>query len=405
MSARELFFSLDRALRRTVAKSGETVKSGEVAIRPLAEVRAWHDGLAARGVVVSPLDPRGPPVARRFADSREEYASLHDGVGLVDNLDRVLVRVTGEQAIRMLRGLVTADLAPLERQTAVLGFFLTPKGRPLAIARMLHHPRGATVDVPHRCAAPLLEHLARYLPPLYATFEVARELGVLSLVGPRSEAALVEALNSLGLEGAARARELGFHGVLRLCTREPEGTCTVVRREEVEGPGFDLYVPVGRLEGAWEALASAACAEGGGPAGREAYDVWRVERGLPEYGRDITTENLPQETGLEARAISFDKGCYTGQEVVARIHYRGHVNRRLCGLRFVAEDDELPPERAELFRDGRSVGQVTSAVRSPRLGAIGLGYVRREVEIGTSLALAPEDVEVVEVCPLRFTEG
>ncbi len=114
----------------------------------------------------------------------------------------------------------------------------------------------------------------------------------------------------------------------------------------------------------------------------------RVEWGVPRCGIDIDEGNLAQETGLEREAISYEKGCYLGQEVVARIHFRGHVNRCLRKLRFTrsaaadSQDGELPPTGAALHHEEKQVGHVTSAVLSPRLGPIGLGYLRRELTLG-----------------------
>ncbi len=126
-----------------------------------------------------------------------------------------------------------------------------------------------------------------------------------------------------------------------------------------------------------------------------------MERGLPIYGRDFGLDNLPQETGLTERTVSFDKGCYTGQEVVARIHYRGHVNQRLMGL--LAPEDEVLSPSAELFRDGRVAGRVTLPVRSPRLGPIALGMIRREVEPGAFLAASAADEPTIKVTNIPFT--
>ncbi len=133
-------------------------------------------------------------------------------------------------------------------------------------------------------------------------------------------------------------------------------------------------------------------------------DVLRVEAGLPACGQDMDESNLAQETGL-GDAISHDKGCYLGQEVVARIHFRGHVNRILRGLEF----DGRRADPGAALRDGdREVGRVTSSVSSPDLGPIGLGYVRREIEPGARLGWSVDDVEgeaIVRALPFRRRVG
>jgi len=126
--------------------------------------------------------------------------------------------------------------------------------------------------------------------------------------------------------------------------------------------------------------------EGGAtPAGFAALEVLRVERGTPRFGADMDEKTIPLEANLE-RALHYQKGCYIGQEVIARATFRGHVNRHLVGLRF---QGELPAPRTELFSGERRVGWVTSAVQSPRFGPIGLGYAHRDVaKPGTELTLA-----------------
>ncbi|HYD54792.1 MAG TPA: glycine cleavage T C-terminal barrel domain-containing protein, partial [Gemmatimonadaceae bacterium] len=121
------------------------------------------------------------------------------------------------------------------------------------------------------------------------------------------------------------------------------------------------------------------------PLGLEAWEIARVEAGRPEWGLDIDDTTIPQEANLdELHAISYTKGCYVGQEVVARVHFRGHVNRHLRGLR--AAGEQPPPSGAALLdTTGKTVGDVRSAASSPRLGGIALGMVRREVDPGTDL--------------------
>ena len=121
------------------------------------------------------------------------------------------------------------------------------------------------------------------------------------------------------------------------------------------------------------------------PAGLDAWEIARVEAGRPEWGIDIDDTTIPQEANLDdLDAISYTKGCYTGQETVARVHFRGHVNKHLRGLMFEGED---PAPRTAALGDsaGKNVGDVRSGVSSPRLGAIALAMVRREVETGATL--------------------
>lgn len=371
----------------------------EVAPPQAAAVERLHDALAEAGAEI--LAPFGRALAAGFGDDAEEYGHLTGAAGLLDDTDRGLVRVGGRQPRRMLNGLLSNDLSPLDEGRAVYSFVLNAKGRPVADVRAIPAGEEVWLDAPAACLAPLLEHLERFLPPLYARFELREDRHRLSLAGPLAREALSRLVGGPSPDSLAP---------LEVVAGDPDTGLVVVRREEAEGPGFDLYVPGESLETTWAELAASVVAAGGGPAGRRAADALRVERGIPAYGYDMGPENLAPETGQEARAISHTKGCYTGQEVVARIHYRGHVNRLLRGLAFHEPADRpfpdgLPVHHAglPLYLEDRAVATVTTAVRSPRLGPIALAYVRREVEPGTELSLEPGGPRAATVVELPFT--
>jgi folate-binding protein YgfZ len=145
--------------------------------------------------------------------------------------------------------------------------------------------------------------------------------------------------------------------------------------------GFELFVHAEQFDALWER----AAASGAVPAGLEAWEIARVEAGRPEWGLDIDDNTIPQEANFdELHAISYTKGCYVGQETVARVHFRGHVNKHLRGIHAAGLDS--PPTGATLHDEtGQQVGDVRTAVRSPRLGGIALAMIRREVAPGASL--------------------
>ncbi len=155
----------------------------------------------------------------------------------------------------------------------------------------------------------------------------------------------------------------------------------LARVPDVALEGFALIVPREMQERVWHAIVE----HGGRPAGLDAFEIARMEAGRPEWGVEIDDSTLAQEANLDAlHAISYTKGCYTGQETVARIHFRGHVNRHLRGLRF--DEAATIPAGAELSdASGKAVGQVRSSAISPRLGGIALAMIRREVEDGAEL--------------------
>lgn len=323
------------------------------------------------------------------------YTALYEAAALLEP-ERSLFRVSGARAARMLDGLLTADVAPLDGRRAVYGFVLTPKGRIVAELRAFLRDGEIVLDSPAGCAEPLLAHLRKYVPPIFAEVEPIAEETVLSLVGPLAAEAVRLALSD-DAEGRAPGElepleVVGVDGV------------TLISREPIEGPGFDIYAHSGSAVDIRTRLLGAVRTVGGDAVEPEVYDVWRVERGIPECGRDFGADTLPQETGQTERAVSFEKGCYTGQEVVARIHYRGHVNRRMCGLRLSARGGLPAPEpAAPLFDGDRERGHLTSVVDSPRLGLIGLGYLRREIEPGTRVRVGAEDGPEAGVVDLPFT--
>ncbi len=303
-------------------------------------------------------------------------------------------QITGDRAIDALNGLLTNDLRTPESGSVIPCLALTPKGRPLADLQVWKRSPASgplLLDIAAAGEEALREHLGRYLPPRFAKVESLEDAALLRVLGPAAPAVLAAVLGSESpLPSAERVAEFPFES----------GIVFVAGRVESEGGGWDVLAlhDADRLE---SALTAAAEAEGGRSISPETWEVMRIELGIPRYGVDFGMENLPQETGLTERMVSFEKGCYTGQEVVARIHYRGHVNRRLVGL---ARDGETPIAiGTELFEDDRRVGGVSSSATSPDYGSIALGMVRREVEPGARLATSAGGTRTIEVRTLPFT--
>lgn len=273
----------------------------------------------------------------------------------------------------MLNGLVTNRVTGLEsggRQALLL----TAKGRVLTDLRVFPFRDGLLLDVPEEGLPNLLAAFKKYLPPIHATYEdVSQAQTLLGVYGPDARESAVDALGTVP------------DGHLDLLQTQLEGIpIVVVRTRRLAGDGVELVVPRESADVVVERLLASVRDRDGIVAGSRALDVVRVESGIPRYGVDMSEENLAQETGLERDAISYDKGCYLGQEVVARVHFRGHVNRRLSGLTFGVS---LPACGAALSGEaGKEVGLVTSVVESPDYGGIALGYVRREVEAGDQLS-------------------
>ena len=182
------------------------------------------------------------------------------------------------------------------------------------------------------------------------------------------------------------------------------------RRQDAGAPGkggYDLFVPNNSLGAVADKLIAAAKQIGGRACGWQAFETARIEAGIPRFGVDMDETNLPLECGPALRdAVSYNKGCYIGQEVINRIHSFGHVNRELRGLRLTDPASAglpLPQRSDKLFHNGKEVGYVTSAVKSPAFGNIALGYVRREAnQIGTELTLQGTGESTAKIVELPF---
>ena len=288
--------------------------------------------------------------------------------GVIRRTDRTIIRMFGRDPLKMVQGLATNDIAGAPENEAVYTAFLTAKGKLIGDARVLRRPNGDVwIEADRGAAANIVANLKKFVPPLFARFE------------------LLEIMVVVGLYGA-RAGEIA-HGL----------PLEAVLSNPFRPDALDLILTAELGENAERAALQA----GAQRIGFEDLEVMRIEAGEPQWGAELTEDVIPLEAGLRQVAISETKGCYTGQEIIIRILHRGHVNRHLRGI--MTGSHEVPAIGAELVRteDNRPVGRVTSACASARLGqAIALAYVRREIEPQTVLKLGGQEVTVVEL-PFR----
>lgn len=302
------------------------------------------------------------------------YAAARRAAALFDFSNRSLVRLTGEDRVSFLNGMVTNDVRRMPDGGALYAAMVNPKGAMISDARILKRPGDLLLDLEPGYADAVRAFLEKYIVSEdVEVSDATAELAVLRLIGPAAE-------------GAAKAA-WGAH--IRLPSA---GECV-----EVEGMWLtrtppwgerclDVFVPRARLGEIEKELLHRAAPVGLKRAGLDAFEIFRIEEGVPRFGQDMDERTIPLEANLQA-AINYEKGCYIGQEVIARATFRGHVNKKLAGLIL---GQELPPPRAELRYGGKGVGWITSATVSPRIGcAIAIGYVHREyVEPGTRLEVA-----------------
>ena len=327
------------------------------------------------------IDVAGQPVVLTYSSVVNEYEALRRRAIVVNRSHRGRMRFTGAKASDVLTGLVTNDvdsLAPGQGQYAVA---LTAKGKVVADLRVLRFEDSFLTDVSPRGRDGWHGIVRKYVNPRLARYtDESATLLALGVFGVQARY-VVEQVTGIGHSALALLAPyahvaVALEGAQMHVMRSPE--------LDVEGvEGYELFMPGDKYQQVWDAAVGGVARAT--PAGLAAWEVARVEAGRPEYGIDMDDSTIPQEANLERLdAISYTKGCYTGQEVVARVHFRGHVNRELRGLR--AAGMEPIPTKAALFdADAKSVGEVRSSVSSPRLGAIALGMVRREVEVGAKL--------------------
>lgn len=336
----------------------------------------------------------GRSVVLAYAGVAKEYDALRRHAVVFDRSHRGRMRFAGAKAGETLTGLVTNDVVALADGQGQYAATLTPKGKIIADLRIFREEQSYLVDTPLRATEGWFTTVKKYVNPRLAQYTeesaAVRDVGIFG-VAARNVVGDMTGVNSTAL-GALPA-----YAHVRVIV---DGAAVLVARvPDLELEGFELFVSADSYDSLWErALAAKAT-----PGGLQTWEIARVEAGRPEWGIDIDESTLPQEANLEElHAISYTKGCYTGQETVARVHFRGHVNRHLRGLR--TADTEPPLTGAELFdATGKPVGDVRSAAASPRLGGIALGMVRREVELGAALIARWEGGETrVDVTHLPF---
>ena len=336
----------------------------------------------------------GQDVVLAYSDVGAEYAALRSGAIVIDRSHRGRMVFFGEKSGEALTGLVTNDVLALHPGQGAYAATLSAKGRIIADVRIFASAASYLVDAPARAFPGFMALVKKYVNPRLSGYRddshPLRDLGVFGVEAPRMVARIT---------GVAEENIRGLPAYAHIESRIDDATVTVARAPDIAVDGYDLFVPMD----AFERVRARVLAAGATPAGLAAWEIARVEAGRPEWGIDIDESTIPQEANFdELDAISYTKGCYIGQEVVARVHFRGHVNRHLRGLR--AASAEPAPTGAQLIDDnGNHVGDVRSAVSSPRLGGISLGMIRREVAPGMTLTAKWEQGERrVDVTPLPF---
>jgi folate-binding protein YgfZ len=322
-------------------------------------------------------EPFGPWIVPwRFASFDEEYRALRAGAGLIDYSVLAAIEAQGQDRAAFLQNLLSNDVKRLAVGGGCQAALLTPEAKLIALLVVLADPASLWLLCPVERAATVAQTLERHLfsEAVNITNHERRE-AVLALQGPRA----LDVLGRVSGTPIGLARD-GDH-VRSTLGRMP---VRLIRHDLMDEPGALCLVDAAQADALWGWLCDQ---DGLQPVGWEALNAARIEAGRPWFGVDMDGDTLLPETGLEAIAASGTKGCYVGQEIVARIETYGSVNKKLVGL--LVEGDDVPQPGDAVVHGGEPVGRITSACRSPRLRRpIALGYVKRSAyAIGTALEI------------------
>jgi aminomethyltransferase len=319
----------------------------------------------------------GAEMALNFGDSGSELAALRSGGGLFALTWRGRINVAGRDRVRWLHNMVTNNVRDLPVNRGNYNFVLNAQGRILGDMYIFNRGETLALETDASQVETLITAMNRFIIMDKVELGSAGESTMaIGLCGPKAETVLATAgINAEGMQ-PLEIRDVGFDDTAATLVRGPE-----------QRPGwFEIWLDPNKAQDLWNLLVKADAK----PVGAEALEMWRVLRGIPNYGQDIRERDLPQETE-QAQALNFTKGCYIGQEIVERIRSRGQVHRKFTGFLF---GDRVPALR-KYDSEGRALAEITSVARVPTAGGprnIGLGYVRREA-LATGPTLTLDGIE------------
>jgi folate-binding protein YgfZ len=333
----------------------------------------------------------------QFGDPLAEYAVARDSVALIDTNFRAIFSLTGPDRVRYLNAVTSRNIRDLAPGQSALGLLLNAQGHMLAELLTLALEDRLLVLGHAFVRRKTYETLDKFIIMDDATLaDETERTGTLAIEGAKTPEVLQE---------LARVdyQQLVSRGHVAAVLKLPSAAipCRILCHSLFGLPGVELLLPRESLYSAWQGLAEALRTRGGAPIGYRAIDMLRLEAGIPWFGTDFDEHRIPQEARIGASHISFNKGCYTGQEIVERVRSRGHVNWQLTGLLF--DSAEAPVAgTAVLAEDATEAGHITSAAFSPLAGkGIGMAYLRLKYQQpGTKLRCGTSGAEVIEI-PLR----
>jgi folate-binding protein YgfZ len=353
----------------------------------------FHHGLNARFAEL-----KGTENVTDYGNWLAEYKSLREAAGILDLSFRGRICLLGNDRVRFLHGQITNDIKRLGAGEGCYAALTNAKGKMESDLNVFNLPDELLLDFEPGLTERISQRLEKYIvADDVQIVDVTPHYGLLTVQGPKA----MEVVKAVGFANPPQ-KEFSI-------TKTSDATLGEIYLANTARvfhgkAGFDIFAPNNSLGAVADKLIAAAKSVGGGACGWTAFETARIEGGIPQFGADMDETNLPMEC-IEARAMSFNKGCYIGQEVLNRIHAIGHVNKELRGLRLADDLKALPQPHDKLFHNGKEVGYLTSSVKSPALNSnIALGYVRREAnQIGMELMLHTADGEnLAKIAELPF---
>ena len=316
-------------------------------------------------------------IAAHYGDPLREQRMMARDVGLVDRSDRGLVVVTGADRLSWLHSLTTQHLEQMADGTTIQGLILSPHGHVEQDLWFTALGDEVWIDCEPGKAAELTDYLDRMRFMLRVEVEDrSADFAMISVVGPRAAAVVGEAL---GVSApAASIAVVTSYGVVRALPFEGE---------------LDVLGTPDQIENAIQRLIEA----GAQPAGQMAYDAWRVEHLRPRAGRETDHRTIPHEIGLIGHAVHLNKGCYRGQETVARVHNLGRPPRRLVKLQIDGSQHTVPSAGAKVISNNREVGFVGTSVMHHEEGPVALAVIKRNIADGAEVLVRDDDVEYAAI--------
>lgn len=329
----------------------------------------------------------GCELPESFGGFEAEYRATRESVAIFDTSWNAIWFVGGRDRVQYLHNVTSNDIKGLNEGRGLLALLLNPQGRILAELEIYALPERLLVRSHASQSERTLATLKKYIIGSKVEIDDATgSMGSFAVEGPQAADAVWQSC-AVDMEGMPHMgiREMSFEG----------GACWVLRRSHFGAFGAEFIAPREHLAALWRKVLAAVRSLGGAPIGVAALNALRLEASVPWFPADFNDAMIPHEAALEETHVSFNKGCYTGQEIVERVRSRGHVNRMRVSLKF--STSEAPGAGTKLRAGGAEVGFVTSAAYSPANGgsAIGMGYVRREqLALGSILEFESGTAEV-----------